>query len=270
MLHRDLQRPLVLGLAAAVVPRVADGTLLCYADPARFSDEHVRQRLDSLLSVAERERMAQFRFERDQHLYRVAHALLRALLARELGRPPETFAFVHGERGRPELAEPPGRRLRFNLSHTHGLVACGLCFDEDIGVDVEHIDRRVSLQELAQQVLAAAELEDFHAHREDPQRRRFFEFWTLKEAYLKAVGQGIGAPLRSISFQLPGPPPVYSAEVAFGVGVDDQPARLRYRCWPVGSAHQLALAVGAGGLRELNVRELDPAALFGLLPAGAR
>lgn len=268
---RDAEQPLSLGGGGEAVPRVpANGTLLCYADPVRFSgSEEVGPRLEAALSAAERERMARFRFDRDRHNYRVAHALLRGLLARELGCPPDALEFVHGPHGRPELAgqghDRHGRTLRFNLSHTHGLVACGVCFEQDIGVDVEHIDRRVGLSDLARQVLATAELEDLDARSGEQQRRRFFEFWTLKEAYVKAVGQGIGAPLRSISFRLPGPPPVFSAQVTFGGEVKDEPTRLHYRCWPVGPAHQLALAVGPGGMGVLTVLEMEPSALVALL-----
>lgn len=258
---------LPLGTSVVGVPALpTGGTLLCYADPARFAAPDLCARLDAALSEDERARMARFRFERDRHNYRVAHAMVRALLAREVGGTTEALTFALGPYGRPELVQGEGeKRLRFNLSHTHGLVACGLTFEREIGVDVEHVDRRVGIDELAGQVLAPAEHADLCSHNVQLQRLRFFEYWTLKEAYIKAVGQGLGLPLRSISFVVKVPPPIAQAEVEFLPGYEDDPARLAFRCWPVGPAHQLALAVEREAIPDIALCEIGPQALDDLL-----
>jgi 4'-phosphopantetheinyl transferase len=163
-------------------------------------DESERRRCQALLSEEELTRHARFRFEQDQDSFLVAHALTRTMLADALGVGASELQFEQGKNGRPELARPAtAPRLRFNLSHTRGLVACGLALELDIGVDVEHRDRRVEIDTLSQRVFSDSERHGLDALAGDAQRRRFFELWTLKEAYLKATGDGISRELQAIS-----------------------------------------------------------------------
>lgn len=257
----------------ATVPELQAGqVLLCVAQPARFSAAD-RAWLLQVLDAEEQQRYERFRFERDRHIYLVAHAMTRALLARALTESdPRRLRFCQGPHGRPELAamEASSNPLRFNLSHTHGMVACGLTWGADIGVDVEHVDRRLDMESLAPNVLASGELEQLRRLPHSGRRARFFEFWTLKEAYLKAVGQGLGLPLASIDFRPEGPSPVRGAQVEFGEGIADDPDRLRYSCWPLRPAHQLSLAVscdaGAVRLAELTLDALRSALPGSSLP----
>jgi 4'-phosphopantetheinyl transferase len=72
-----------------------------------------------------------------------------------------------------------------------------------VGVDVERIDRRVDIDQLSRSVFSDAERAALMALVDDEKRKRFFQLWTLKEAYIKAVGRGLSLPLRSISVQFP-------------------------------------------------------------------
>src|SRR5262249_1633095 len=118
--------------------------------------------------------------------------------AENLDCAPRDLRFVtDGPGGRPELAasHPP---LRFNLSHTHGLVACVVA-RAACGVDVESLGT-ADHDELAPSVLAPTELADYRALPDTERRERLLEIWTLKESYLKGIGLGLSRPLDSVAF----------------------------------------------------------------------
>ena len=233
--------------------------LIEYARPETILGELSRETLLGWLGAEERERHARFRFERDRDIYLVAHALLRRMLARVTGVAPEALQFSAGEHGRPEIAAPePARVFRFNLSHTHGLVACGVCRGADIGVDVEYVERRVELMAVAKHVFSEVEVAGLAALSGTAQRARFFDLWTLKEAYIKAIGKGLSAPLRSITFDPTQPDPV---PVSFGPEVADDPARWCLRRFVVGREHRLALALAAPPDARVGCAEIGAAEL---------
>jgi 4'-phosphopantetheinyl transferase len=74
----------------------------------------------------------------------------------------------------------------------------------DVGIDVEEIARVDEPMELARRVFAASEIEDLERHRGEERRRRFCEYWTLKEAYLKGRGVGLSVPLDGFAFRMDG------------------------------------------------------------------
>jgi 4'-phosphopantetheinyl transferase len=159
----------------------------------------------ALLSPEERARHDRFHFERDRHVYRVAHALLRTTLSRYAPVAPAEWCFVTTPHGRPELVsatdKPP---LRFNISHTHGLVACAVTLARDLGVDVEAADRADDPLDTVEHYFAPAEIAALRQLPPADQRARFFTLWTLKEAYIKARGLGLEIPLQQFAFINPG------------------------------------------------------------------
>jgi 4'-phosphopantetheinyl transferase len=229
---------------------------IAYARPETILAAHSREQLLAGLSADERERHARFRFETDRDIYLVAHALVRRMLSRLTGAAPHELRFVAGEHGRPEIAAPePAAAFRFNLSHTHGLVACAVTRAADIGVDVEYVERKVELLGVANHVFSPREIQGLVALSGGAQRERFFELWTLKEAYIKAIGKGLSAPLRSITFQPDRPDPV---PVHFEAEVEDDHARWCLRRFQVGPLHRLALALAADRDAEIECREAGP------------
>jgi 4'-phosphopantetheinyl transferase len=173
------------------------------AVPDQVSDPAARARCEAMLSPDERARMQRFRFERDRHIYLVAHALVRTALSRYATCAPAAWTFTVNEYGRPDIA--PGicaRPLRFNLSHTHGLVAVAIALERDVGVDVEHLYPRSFDLGVAGHFFAPAEVAALTALPADAQRDRFFAYWTLKEAYIKARGMGLALPLDQFAFDL--------------------------------------------------------------------
>jgi 4'-phosphopantetheinyl transferase len=132
----------------------------------------------------------------------IAHALVRTLLGSMLGKAPAALDFVIGEHGKPELAHAEHAGVRFNLSHTKGLVACGVTEGDDLGVDVEQIERKLEIDSLARSVFSDDEQATLALIQGAARRERFFQHWTLKEAYVKAMGRGISLPLRSLHVRI--------------------------------------------------------------------
>lgn len=160
-------------------------------------------RLEQLLENAEIERAERFHFEHDRQSYIAAHALTRALLTMETGLSPSSWRFTTGPFGKPEAILPPGLpKIRVNLSHTRGLAAAVLSIHHDVGVDVEWLGRNIDIKEFSTQVLTAQERAVLNATPQDQKRHVFLTFWTLKEAYIKAIGKGFSHPLDSFHFNL--------------------------------------------------------------------
>src|SRR5262245_21369980 len=103
---------------------------------AEASDPTLLAAYRDLLSAVEKARCDRYLFERNRHEHVVAHALKRLCLARYAPVDPRAWSVAIGERGKPEIAAPSSR-LRFNLSHTDGLVALLVADGADVGVDVE-------------------------------------------------------------------------------------------------------------------------------------
>jgi 4'-phosphopantetheinyl transferase len=161
-----------------------------------------------LLSHGERARAGRFVLSSDRHRFVLAHAALRVILSRYIGNDPTLLAFDKNAYGRPELSIPTGEPpIRFNLSHTHGLVAVGVCRGYDIGIDVESSAGKslVGLLELASQLLSPSEIASLHDLSDEQRGRRVLQVWTLKEAYIKARGLGLSIPLKAFSFDVSNP-----------------------------------------------------------------
>ena len=207
--------------------------------------------LHELLSGEERARAARYLAMRNQIESVAARALTRAALSRYAPVDPRAWTFEQTELGKPQVAGPPGMPpLQFNVSHTQGLVVCLLAHARAVGVDVEFLDRRSDIALLSQRCLSAAEQQALWALPESAQARRFLVHWTLKEAYLKARGIGLGLPLAEITIlaaddpaTLAGPPTGF----ALGPGVGDEPAR-----WQLARCHLTPEHVAAVAIERID------------------
>jgi 4'-phosphopantetheinyl transferase len=202
----------------------------------------------TLLDDDERARAARFVHERDRQQFTAAHALLRIVLQHLAGAPAATWRFVTGSHGKPSL-HPDHRlsRLAFNISHTHGAVTCAMTVDHVIGVDIEDIGRSARLLEIADAYFAAAELALLRAAPAAAQPALFFRLWTLKEAYIKAHGDGLSLPLDQFSFSLS------PLGIAFAAAIRDDPAAWQFCTLTPSPTHILSLAIRHGGANPVAV-----------------
>ena len=217
-----------------------------YVQTDRIADtDATRARYLPLLSAQERDRHQRFRFAQDRHIYLLAHALVRRSLSDELGCAPTDLQFEEGSHGKPALAPSWGAPpLHFNLSHTHGMVACGLTRVAPVGVDVERLDRRIDLESLAQRVFSDVEQADLFSRTGQAQRERFFQYWTLKEAYIKAVGLGLSLPLEQITLRVSEAEPI---AIAFGPEIQDRGGPWQLVTHRPTASHMLSAAIPNAG-----------------------
>ena len=160
--------------------------------PDSITDPATLKGYAALLSADERERLQRFHFEKDRHTFLVSHALVRKTLSKYADIKPAAWRFTKGGQGRPELVRSAGvPQLRFNLTHTQGLAACVVTHDSACGIDAERISARGNPLAVAEKMFAPTELEDIKAQGEAGLLDRFYIYWTLHEAYCKALGIGL-------------------------------------------------------------------------------
>jgi len=215
----------------------------------------------SWLDESELDRCDRFVSARARHLFVVSHALVRATLSLYADVHPAAWRFESGQAGKPEVVGPvvPGE-LRFSLSHVGGLAACAVTKSVDCGVDVDDPARVADPLAVARHWFAAEEYAELATLSENECRQRFFELWTLKEAYTKARGLHLGPTLGSVCFD---PGGEQGIGLCFAPDWDDQPEHWQFalleQSSPTGK-FVLAVAVkrGNGHDRTLVVRECVP------------
>ncbi len=160
--------------------------------------------LAQTLSADEWRRADKFVYEKHRAHFVAARGCLRAILAKYMDCKPGELAFFYGEHGKPALAPPWDKsQLRFNLSHSAGLALIAVSMRHEIGVDVEHLSRKVGqMKDIAKRFFAPGEYEQLCALSREELRRAFFCCWTRKEAYLKAMGAGLTHSLKNFEVSL--------------------------------------------------------------------
>ncbi|MDP6761920.1 MAG: 4'-phosphopantetheinyl transferase superfamily protein [Planctomycetota bacterium] len=149
----------------------------------------------SLLTAEELERAARFVFDVHRVRWTMGRGALRTILGRTLGRPPASLAFQAGPHGKPFLAEDEATGPWFNLSHSGDHALLAIAAAGEVGVDIELHDPRRATDELMEHYFAAGERQAIGAMDTSSRMRAFFDCWTRKEAFIKAVGDGLSFPL---------------------------------------------------------------------------
>lgn len=203
-------------------------------------------------------------FERDRHRYLAAHVLARRVLALETGVPEGELRFRRSPRGRPSLTPPPtvprsaADGVDFNLSHTDGCNALAVTRERRVGVDVERLGR-----------LRGRDVDGVAESFAEPERRwlrglsgewrregAVLRLWTLKEAYAKARGMGLGLPFDTFVFRLD----ERGGVLGFEAPDDDPEGRwqfLELRPYPDVLA-AVAVEAGIAGAGRLRIRRGFP------------
>jgi 4'-phosphopantetheinyl transferase len=202
------------------------------------SDDTVIARWRDCLDPAEQAQAARFYFRADRQAYIAAHWLVRQALASVDGLPPADWRFVVEKQGKPAVDPALNRSdLRFNLSHSRGFVACAVSSGITLGIDVEPLSRAATGFDIAERFFSPSEVSILRAVNEDQQSTTFLRFWTLKEAFIKATGEGLYRPLESFSFSLDPVSITFDSE-----DVDDASSWKFFELRPT-PGHLLALAI---------------------------
>jgi 4'-phosphopantetheinyl transferase len=162
----------------------------------------------ALLSAAEQARASRFVFERDRNRFIMGRARLRKFLGQRLGLRPDSVELVYGARGKPALSpRQAATGWRFNLSHCGDVVVHAFSRHRDIGVDVEAVRVLPDADSIAERFFSRSEHETYRALDSGDRPTGFYNCWTRKEAFIKALGDGLSYPLGRFDVSLaPGEP----------------------------------------------------------------
>jgi 4'-phosphopantetheinyl transferase len=204
------------------------------------TDEPLLARYLALLTPKEKEQYARFQFAVDRTRYLVTRALVRTVLSRYVPLPPEAWRFAVNSYGRPHIINDVAEaaKLSFNISHTNSLIILGVTTDATLGVDVENRRNRAVTLEVADHYFAPEEVRCLRAASLTSQSDRFFDYWTLKEAYIKAKGIGLSMPLDRFSFGFP-----TDTKIAFSVDKDLGDDATYWRFWQYYPADEYVVAI---------------------------
>lgn len=201
-----------------------------------------------LLHTDERARADRFVYDRHRWAFVAGRAALRTLLSEYVGVARDRLRFRYSATGKPDLAEPPAP-VRFNLSHSGDVALVAVTRRLDVGVDVERVEPDRAGDDVAERYFSPDEVA---ALRRLPSPRRiagFFSVWTLKEAYIKALGDGLSRPLDTFTVELAfaGPSRLLRAD-------GDDPSAWTLHTLDPGPGYAGAVAVRA---RDVRVASLD-------------
>ncbi|MCP4040845.1 MAG: 4'-phosphopantetheinyl transferase superfamily protein [Gammaproteobacteria bacterium] len=235
---------------------------LWFVDAAEIQDLYLLAHYASLLSVEEESKQKRFRFERHRHQYLVTRAMVRSVLSLYINEiDPGDWLFKTNSYGKPSIGnEPLQIPLCFNISHTGNFIVMAVALDHDVGVDVENLHRAGDMQAIAKRFFSPLELTALQALPDEQQQGRFFDLWTLKEAYIKACGMGLSIPLAHFSFSFSQRKRI---DISFTPEVDDSPEQWRF--WQIrpDEDHKVALAINRyhpNVQYSLSIRRLIPLA----------
>lgn len=165
--------------------------------------DHLSGQLASILSEDERKRAARFHFPRDAGRWIVSRVVLRSILGSYLGVEASAVRLCAGPWGKPELmASFQGPHLQFNSSRSDGLGLYAVARNRRVGVDIERLRPLPDLGAIAAQILSPRERQTLEELPYVDRGAAFFSCWTRKEAYIKALGEGLVHPLERFTVSL--------------------------------------------------------------------
>ena len=229
-------------------PGVVD--VWCHFYDERDDDElEAAQR--ALMTADELTRWSRLRFEDDRRMFLATRALVRCMLSEYFDVAPADWRFLAGAHGKPYIQSPATMPpLHFNLANTKGLVVCAVSMaHEFVGVDVERTDRHTDTVALAARFFSPSEARALRQLPSAEQPRRFYQYWTLKESYLKANGWGLTAPLDRFSFSISDDEP----RIDFDAPLEGEANLWRFAVFDASPHHTLAVTAKTEGY-DLSLR----------------
>ncbi len=192
--------------------------------------------LRPLLDEGERARADRFAFDHLRRRFTITHGAARLILGGIVGRDPATLRFEAGPFGKPALAD--GGNVTFSLSHSGEMALLAVARGRRVGVDIEQADRRTPEDKFVERFFSPGEIERYLGLPAGLRAEAFFNGWTRKEAFIKALGEGLSRPLDSFDVSLaPGEPPA----LLHVAGAPDEPARWLMRAFDAGPDYVAAL-----------------------------
>lgn len=160
---------------------------------------------ESFLSADELYKANRYKFEKDRVHYITGRALLRNILSRYLNQFPGEIVFSYSDKGKPFIKDT---EVKFNLAHSGGRAVYAVANNIEIGIDIEYKRELPDALQIAKRFFSEEEVKELSEISDGDIRTAFFNCWTRKEAFIKAVGEGLSYPLKDFSVTLkPGDKP---------------------------------------------------------------
>jgi 4'-phosphopantetheinyl transferase len=206
-------------------PKQIDIWCVQYED---IRDETLLLRYSALLSNEERQRQQRFYFAKDRHRFLLTRALVRSVLSRYATINAEDWIFSKNAFGMPLIdnRDSTAQKISFNISHTAGLIILAVGTERSLGIDTENTRIREAALDAAHRFFANSESAALAHLPFEMQHERFFQYWTLKESYIKARGMGLSIPLDKFSFDLE-----TDASIAFSTSADLNDRASNWHFW---------------------------------------
>jgi 4'-phosphopantetheinyl transferase len=210
-----------------------------------------------ILNNDEIQKEKKFYFEHDRRRYLITRATLRNILSLYVPIKPDDWIFKTNQYGRPYInnVQHCAQTIYFNISHTKSLIIIGVTHSSPIGVDVENFNANRDITNIS--YYFTQNEQDFIRSLPAQQRQRiFYDYWTLKESYIKARGMGLSIPLDSFSFALEN----HGLEFNAHPHLDDKPDNWRF--WQLQIAPNYVAAICArrrlGAPQNLILKKISP------------
>lgn len=225
-----------------------------FCNPLQIQDREKLSAYRSVLSEQEVDRYQRFYFDKDKHSFLVSHALLRYVLSKYVDIEASRWQFSCNEHGKPELlSQPAEQAIDFNLTHTDGLCACIITRDKPCGIDAENISRQNKFEAVARRMFAEEEQQCLDKRNIEQQ---FFYYWTLREAYVKALGTGLAG--SSKEFYFAADMKEMSASIHHRNTQQTDDKNWYFRMYQPTQGHVLSVAIASHQAVRLQISELVP------------
>jgi 4'-phosphopantetheinyl transferase len=236
---------------------------LYFSFPEKITDPSLLLAYESLLTDDELTQMSRLYFARHRHQFLITRALIRTTLSDYFHVEPTDWRFGKNSYGKPEVSFPDNiGPIRFNLSHCEGLILCGIAREHDIGVDVENAQRSTQAAfENLSSYFSPTEIADLAGLPTEQQKQRFFDYWTLKESYIKARGMGLAISLAKFSF-------LFEADRlnGFSTHPDLNDDASNWQFWRMPLAERYRIAVAVNSSEDFEVRTFKSVPIRGTDP----
>lgn len=183
----------------------ADEIHLWFAEVNNFGYQDLIDSTQTWLSSNDKKRHDRYHFQEHKQQLLLGRYFVRSVLSRYEMVAEQDWQFVHNDYGKPfidpqqqsSLSAP----LYFNLSHSKGQMVLALSRHEMLGVDIEWGVKQRRVERIAERYFSSTEISDFGSLGEVQLQQRFYDLWSLKEAYIKACGLGLAIPLDQFSYR---------------------------------------------------------------------
>lgn len=162
--------------------------------PEKIEPELLRELLRHV-SVEKKQKIARFIKQDDVYRTLLADILVRSIICRKLQLKNHEIDFSNNLYGKPHLCNATD--FQFNVSHSGEWIACAVDKNQ-IGVDIEKIEPIDSIS-ISESFFSSEEYNDLLIKNGNERLTYFYELWTMKESYIKAVGKGLAIPLHSVA-----------------------------------------------------------------------